>query len=51
MAGAGYLLKEYQIDNNFYSDDELWSAVNNLFSAKARFTTSYKFCFLKSIFG
>lgn len=49
MAGAGYLLKEYQIDNNFHSDDELWSAVNNLFSTKARFTTSYKFCFLKSI--
>lgn len=49
MAGAGYLLKEYQIDNNFHSDDELWSAVNNLFSTRARFTTSYKFCFLKSV--
>ena len=49
MAGAGYLLKEHQIDNNFHSDDELWSAVNNLFSSNARFTTSYKFCFLKSI--
>ena len=49
MAGAGYLLKEYQIDNNFHSDDELWSAVNNLFSTRTRFTTSYKFCFLKSV--
>lgn len=49
MAEAGYLLKEYQIDNKFHSDDELWSAVNNLFSTRARFTTSYKFCFLKSV--
>lgn len=45
----GWLLKEYSINNDFHSDDELWSAVNNIFSGRVRFTTSYKFCFLKAI--
>lgn len=46
---SGWLLKEYSINNDFHSDDELWSAVNNIFSGRVRFTTSYKFCLLKAI--
>ena len=49
MDVPGWLLKEYSINNDFHSDDELWSAVNNIFSGRVRFTTSYKFCFLKAI--
>ena len=49
MAIPGCDLKESPINNAYHSDDELWSAINNLFSTRARFTTSYKFCFFKSI--
>ena len=49
MDVPGWLLKEYSINNDFHSDDELWSAVNNILSGRVRFTTSYKFCFLKAI--
>ena len=49
MTVPGWLLKEHQIDNSFHSDDELWSAINNLFNTRTKFRTSYKFCFLKSI--
>ena len=49
MDVPGWLLKEYSISNDFHSDDELWSAVNNIFSSRVRYTTSYKFCFLKAI--
>lgn len=45
----GWLLKEYSINNDFHSDDELWSAVNNIFSGRMKIATSYKFCFLKAI--
>ena len=49
MAIPGCDLKESPINNAYHSDDELWSAINNMFSTRARFTTSYKFCFFKSI--
>lgn len=46
---AGWALKEYEINDKFYSEDELWGAINNVLSPRSKNTTSYKFCFLKSI--
>lgn len=49
MLTAGWALKEYEINNDFHSEDELWGAVNNVLSPRSKNTTSYKFCFLKAI--
>lgn len=32
-----------------HSEDELWSAINVVFSSRSRNTTTYKFCFLKAM--
>ncbi len=39
-----YLIKQYYV-----SEDELWSLFNFFFSPSCKKTTTYKFCFLKSI--
>ena len=46
---AGWNMSEVPRDEKYYSDDELWSIINKLFSTKTRKTTTYKFCFLKAV--
>ncbi len=46
---AGYNLNYGQYDDRSVSDDELWSALSVVFSAKSRNDASYKFGFLKAI--
>ena len=45
MRTADWSLKEYEINNDFHSEDELWGAVNNVLSPRSKNTASYKFCF------
>lgn len=45
----GWNLKEGQVDNRQLSQDEFWDILKYVFSNQTRKTTSYKFCFLKSI--
>lgn len=46
---AGWDLKEVQVSERIFSEDELWNAVNVVFSNKAKKVSTYKFCFLKSL--
>ena len=46
---AGWTVSEIPRNEKYYSDDELWSIINGLFSGRSRKTTTYKFCFLKAI--
>lgn len=45
----GYNLTQAQYDIRHLSDDEMWSAFSNLFSARSKNSSSYKFGFLKAI--
>ncbi len=45
----GYNLAEGRYENRTLSEDEMWSAFSNLFSAHSKNSSSYKFGFLKSI--
>lgn len=46
---AGWELNEGCFKEGKISDDEIWSTINHIFSAKSSKTTTYKYCFLKSI--
>jgi len=46
---AGYDLKEGQFEKRNASDDELWSAISNVFSAKIKTNSSYKYGMFKAI--
>ena len=45
----GYNLAEGRYENRTLSEDEMWSAFSNLFSAHSKNSSSYKFGFLKSL--
>ncbi len=46
---AGYDLPEGQYDNRSVSEDELWSAISNLFLSRIRTQSSYKYGLMKAI--
>ena len=46
---AGFELKEGKYVNSLVSDDDLWVALSNIFSAHSKNDSSYKYGFLKSI--
>lgn len=46
---AGFELKEGKYVNSLVSDDDLWAALSNIFSAHSKNDSSYKYGFLKSI--
>ena len=45
----GWNLNEGQYQKTDLNEDELWQSFNYIFSTKSMNTTSYKFCFIKSI--
>ncbi|MBN2285671.1 MAG: hypothetical protein JXQ26_01340 [Tissierellales bacterium] len=46
---AGWQLKVGKLNEHHLTSSEFWKVLNILFSTKAKNTTTYKFCFLKSI--
>ena len=46
---AGFDLKEGEYIKCIMSDDDMWSALSCVFSAKSRNDTSYKYGFLKAL--
>lgn len=46
---ASYNLAEGRYEKRLLSDDEMWSAFSNLFSAHSKNASSYKFGFMKAI--
>jgi 5-methylcytosine-specific restriction endonuclease McrA len=45
----GWNLSEGDYRKGFLSEDEIWAILNSVFSPKSYKTTTYKFCFLKSL--
>ena len=46
---AGFNLKEGKYETRNVSEDELWSALANIFTSKSKNDTSYKYGFFKAI--
>lgn len=46
---AGYDLKEGQFEKRNVSEDELWSAISNVFSTKIKTNSSYKYGMFKAL--
>lgn len=46
---AGWDLKEVQVSEEVFPEDEMWNAINVVFPNKAKKVSTYKFFFLKSL--
>ncbi|MBF7097473.1 hypothetical protein [Alkalibacter mobilis] len=46
---AGWNLSQGYYQKDYLTEDEIWTTLNSILSSKSHKTTSYKYCFLKSL--